>query len=70
MRYFKEIDGVELIKDVYSEQFSTELRVNYKVLINQEQVDEDECPKNLSKRIRKMGNRLIKIANFLDKKNG
>lgn len=68
MRYFHDIDGVELKRDCYAEQFDTEVKFNYWVTIYGECVGEDENPKRLARQLEKQAKRILKIAKFLSRK--
>lgn len=70
MKYFHKIDGIELKKDIYSEQFaeSADIKSNFMVFINSDCIDEDEDKKALAKRLLAYSKRLEKMARFLGRK--
>jgi len=70
MKYGVEVDRVELNKDCYAEHFAEpgDLKYNYQVFIDGDCIDEDSDKIAMAKRLRKLADRLVKIANFLDRK--
>ncbi len=65
MKYDHEVAGVSLLKDVYAEQFSEDININYKVLCNGDYFDDDLDPHKLAKRLLETANRMHSLSRFL-----
>lgn len=67
MEYDKERNGVEVVRDHYSEHFSPTVKINYMVNINGMCVVEGENTKDLSKELEGMSEQLLKWSRHLGK---
>lgn len=67
MQYNREINGVQCLRDVYSEQFSTTVKKNYMVEIHSDLIVEGECPQKLSVELKVIGEQLIKWSKHFSK---
>ena len=65
MKYDHEVHGISILKDVFAEQFSEDIKINYKVFCNGECFDEDLNPHKLASRLLKSANRMHSLSRFL-----
>lgn len=70
MKYDHEIDGVQLRRDVFADQFADagDLRTRYWVEIFGQTIIESEVPSEIVNELNRVANRLQKVAEFLSKK--
>lgn len=70
MKYDHEIDGVQLRRDVFADQFADagDIRTRYWVEIYGDTIAESEDPKEIAQLLERVAKRLQKIATFLNSK--
>lgn len=60
MEYRKEVNGVEVINDVYSNHFSNQVKVRYTVLIYDMCVIQSENTEVIAEDLELLGNQILK----------
>ena len=67
MEYDKVIKGVVCNRDIYGEQFSDQVKINYMISLEMDVIAENENTKELAKQLKNYGNQLLKWANHFEK---
>lgn len=69
MEYQKEVNGVEVINDVYGEHFSSDIKVNYTVNVFDMCVSQSEKPHEIAKELEVLGEQLLKWSRHFKRFN-